>query len=107
MNIGIIIGTNEPEVVWNAFRLANLSLKSGHGVKVFLINSGVEAQSINDGKHGIKEQIEKFVQNKGVILACATCLKARAKGESASCPISTMDGLLKIVEESDKIITFG
>ncbi|PIT84631.1 sulfur reduction protein DsrE [Candidatus Micrarchaeota archaeon CG10_big_fil_rev_8_21_14_0_10_45_29] len=105
--MGIIIGAKEPEVAWNAFRLANVSLKAGHEVKVFLINSGVEAENISDGKHDVKGQISQFLQNKGIILACGTCLKAREKGESASCPISTMNDLLKMVEESDKILTFG
>ncbi|MDO8339416.1 MAG: hypothetical protein Q7T16_02050 [Candidatus Burarchaeum sp.] len=41
MKIGIVIGTNEPEVVWNAFRFGNVSLKAGHEVKVFLLNKGV------------------------------------------------------------------
>ena len=27
MKIGIVIGTNDPEVVWNAFRLGNIALK--------------------------------------------------------------------------------
>jgi len=44
MKIGIVIGTNEAEVVWNAFRFGNTSLKSNHEVKVFLINKGVEIE---------------------------------------------------------------
>ena len=44
MKLGIVIGTNEPEVVWNAFRFACTSLKENHEVKVFLINKGVEAE---------------------------------------------------------------
>ncbi|MBS3136666.1 DsrE family protein [Candidatus Woesearchaeota archaeon] len=47
------------------------------------------------------------MQNQGQILACGTCLKSRHKGGSNVCPISTMQDLLKIVEESDKLLTFG
>jgi uncharacterized protein involved in oxidation of intracellular sulfur len=47
------------------------------------------------------------MENKGEILACGTCLKARQKEETAACPISTMKDLLKLTEESDKILTFG
>lgn len=35
MKFGIVISTNEPEVVWNAFRFGVTSLKADHEVKVF------------------------------------------------------------------------
>ncbi len=107
MRIGIVIGTNEPEVVWNAFRFGVTSLKANHDVKVFLINKGVEVEDIKDGKYDIKEQIDSFIENKGQILACGTCLKNRQMESSDVCPISTMKDLLKLIEESDKILTFG
>ena len=107
MKIGIVIGTNEPEVVWNAFRFGNTSLKSNHEVKVFLMNKGVEIEDIKDEKYNVKEQITQFMENKGQILACGTCLKSRGKEGSKVCPISTMKDLLKLVEESDKVLTFG
>ena len=107
MKLGIVINTNEPEVVWNAFRLGNISLKENHKVKVFLMNKGVEIEDIKDEKYNLKEQIDLFIENKGQILACGTCLNLRQKEESNLCPISTMRGLLKLVEESDKILAFG
>jgi uncharacterized protein involved in oxidation of intracellular sulfur len=54
----------------------------------------------------VKEQMGFFIGNKGELLACGTCLKARQK-ESEVCPISTMKDLLKLIEESDKLLTFG
>ncbi len=107
MKIGIVIGTNEPEIVWNAFRFGNISLKANHEAKAFLINKGVEVEEIKDEKYNIKEQVDLFIENKGQILACGTCLKARQKEGSNVCPISTMKDLLKLVEESDKVLTFG
>lgn len=107
MKIGIVIGTSEAEVVWNAFRFGVTSLKSNHEVKVFLINKGVEIQDIKDEKYNVKEQADLFIENKGQILACGTCLKNRQMKGSAICPISTMKDLLKLVEDSDKILTFG
>ena len=107
MKIGIVIGTNEPEVVWNAFRFGVTSLKANHEVKIFLMNKGVEIEEINDEKYNVKEQTELFMQNKGQILACGTCLKSRHKEGSNVCPISTMQDLLKLVEESHKVLTFG
>jgi sulfur relay (sulfurtransferase) complex TusBCD TusD component (DsrE family) len=107
MQIGIVISTNEPEVVWNAFRFGNVSLKANHAVKVFLINKSVEVEDIKSEKFNVKEQIDSFIGNNGQILACGTCLKARQKKGTNVCPISTMNDLLKLVEESDKILTFG
>ena len=107
MKIGIVIGTNEAEVVWNAFRFGVTSLKANHEAKVFLINKGVEIEDIKDEKHNVREQADLFIENKGKILACGTCLKSRQKEGSNICPISTMKDLLKLVEESDKILTFG
>ena len=107
MKIGIVIGTNEPEVVWNAFRLGVTALKSDHEVNTFLLNKGVEVEDINNERYNVKEQISQYVESKGKILACGTCLKAREKGGSDVCPVSTMKDLLKLVEDSDKILTFG
>ena len=107
MKIGIIISTNEPEIVWNAFRFGVTSLKANHEAKVFLINKGVELEYIKDEKYNVKEQVDLFIENKGCILACGTCLKSREKEGSNVCPISTMKDLLRLVEESDKVLTFG
>ena len=107
MKLGIVISTNEPEVIWNAFKFGNVSLKANHEVKVFLINKGVEIEDIKDEKYNVKEQTNLFMKNKGQILACGSCLKSREKEDSKVCPISTMKDLLKLVEESDKVLTFG
>jgi uncharacterized protein involved in oxidation of intracellular sulfur len=107
MKIGIAVSTNDPEVCWNAFRFGNVALKVYHAVKVFLINKGVEAECIEDEKFNVTEQLRSFVENEGEILACGSCLKVRQKEGSEVCPISTMKDLLKLVEESDKLLTFG
>ncbi|MBI5229659.1 DsrE family protein [Candidatus Micrarchaeota archaeon] len=107
MKIGLVISTSEPEIVWNAFRFGVTALNANHGVKVFLLNKGVEIEDIKDDKFDIKGQLHQFIENKGQILACGTCLKAREKEGSNVCPISTMKDLLKMVEDSEKILTFG
>jgi len=106
LKLGIVLSTNEPEIVWNSFRFGNTSLKAKHIVTVFLMNKGVEVDNIKNKKYNIKEQINMFIKNKGKILACGTCPNLRHK-KSSICPASTMEELLKIVEESDKILTFG
>ncbi len=107
MNIGIVVSTNEPEEVWNAFRFGNVALKENHSVKVFLVNKGVEAEDIKSDKFNVKEQMDSFIGSKGELLACGTCMRARQKEESNYCPIATLNDLLVIVEESDKLLTFG
>ena len=107
MRIGIVISSNEPEVVWNAFRFGVTALKANHEAKVFLINKGVEAEEIKDEKYDVRKQVELFLENKGELLACGTCLKSRGKDGSKVCPVSSMNDLLKVIEESDKVLTFG
>jgi len=107
MRIGIVISTNDPETVWNAFRFGNVALKEKHRVKVFLVNKGVEVEDIESEKFNVSEQLHSFIENKGQALACGTCLKARQKEGAKVCPVSTMKDLLKMVEESNRLLTFG
>ena len=107
MKIGIVLSTNDPEEVWNAFRLGNVALKENHAVRVFLVNKGVEAEDIKSDRFPVKEQLQSFVENKGELLACGTCMKARMKESSDFCPIATMKDLLEIVEWSDRLLSFG
>jgi len=44
MKISIILNTNEPETVWNAFRFGNEALSKNHTVKMFLLGKGVEIE---------------------------------------------------------------
>lgn len=107
MKFGIVITTNEPETVWNAFRFGTTSLLSEHEVRIFLLGRGVEAESIMNEKFNIQEQIQLFVENNGKIYACGTCLKMRQMQGSDVCPVSTMHDMLHIVEESDRVLVFG
>ncbi len=106
MKIGVVISTNEPEAVWNAFRFGNTALNSNHEVKIFLINRGVELEDIGNEKYDVKEQTRAFLQDNGRILACGTCIRSRQREGSSVCPISTMKDLVKLVEECDKVLTF-
>ena len=107
MKIGVILNTNDAETIWNAFRFGNEALKNNHSVKVFLLGKGVELENAKDDKFPLLEgSIKKFIKNNGIILACGACLKIREK-EIGVCPVSAMEDMLKIVEESDKVVTFG
>ena len=107
MNMGIILNTNDAETCWNCFRLGNEALKGNHSVKVFLLGKGVEIENVKDDRFPLLEgSIRKFMKNSGAMLACGTCLSIRQK-EIGICPVSAMGDMLRIVEESDRILTFG
>ncbi len=106
MNLGIVIYSNDPETVWNAFRLGNFSLNEGDMVKAFLLAKGVECELIVTEQFKVTEQIQLFIQNGGKLLACGTCIKIRKSEGSERCPLSTMKDLYDMVKESDRIITF-
>ena len=74
-------------------------------MKIFLLGAGVEIEGIRSEKFNVQEQLQKFNELSGTMLACGTCIKSRQM-QFAVCPISTMKDMLKIVEESDKVMTF-
>ncbi|MFA6973115.1 MAG: DsrE family protein [Parcubacteria group bacterium] len=107
MKLGIILQSNNPEHAWNTFRFGITSLQVGHQVTVFLMNEGAELESIPDSEHfDISVKVARFKELKGEIYACGTCIKLRGGEESGVCPVSTMSDLLKLIEDSDKVLTF-
>ena len=108
MKLGIILQSNNPEHIWNTFRFGITSLKASHDVTIFLMSEGAELDSIADTEHfDISKKVAEYKELKGDLYACGTCLEIRGKKESGVCPISTMSDLLKMVEESDKVLVFG
>ena len=106
MKVGIVISQTDPETVWNAFRFGNFSLNKGHNVRTFLIGKGVECVEIVHKEFNVIEELNKYVGNEGQIFACGTCLVSRNKEGSPICPMSTINDLMELVEESDKIVSF-
>lgn len=106
MTLGIIIYSTDTEVVYNAFRLANFSLKEGDQVKVFLLASGVEYELLNSEKFNIIELAQNFLDTGGEILACGTCLNLRKQDSTEMCPLSNMKDLYELVRNCDKTVTF-
>lgn len=106
MKIGMIIYSNDPETVWNAFRFGNFALDEGDSVKVFLLAKGVECETLNTDKFKVTDQIRRFIENGGKIFACGSCLTIRKKEGSEMCPLSTMQDMYDIVKWSNKVITF-
>ncbi|MDO9206605.1 DsrE family protein [Methylotenera sp.] len=106
MKLGIVIYSNEPETVWNAFRLGTFSCKQGDMVSVFLLGMGVEAETLKSDKFDVVGQMHSFTEASGSILACGTCFKIRQSEGSDICPVSTMQDLHALIQESDKILSF-
>lgn len=107
MELGIILETNDPERVWNAFRLANTALDAGHDVRTFLLGDGVEAPDVETEKfnpHGVMVQ---YTRKGGELLACGTCLDSRDLEPDDLRPRSTMGDCLAIVEDADRLLTVG
>ena len=108
MKLGIILQSNKPEHAWNTFRLGITALKAEHQVEIFLMNEGSELDTIPDTEDfDISARVSEFRELKGEIYACGTWLKVRGREASGVCPISTMSDLLKMIEESDKVLVFG
>lgn len=106
MKLTIIVNTNDAETAWNGLRLGNEALTKGHQTTIFLLGSGVEMASIKDKTFDITEGLNKFLSNGGNLLACGTCLKSRNQAAGV-CSISTMSELVKMISDSDKVVTFG
>ena len=106
MKLGIIVNTKDPESAWNALRLSNEALNSGTEVSVFLLGTGVEIPNIKDKTFDVGGMLKKFLDSRGNLLACGTCLGLRHQ-EAGVCSISTMSELVDMISDSDKLVTFG
>ena len=103
----LIINSTDTETVWNAFRFGSAALSRGHEVNVFLLGPAVEIESIGNEKFDVQKLLLRFDELGGVALSCGTCLRIRQMDAGAICPMSTMDDLVRLTEESDRVLTFG
>lgn len=107
MKIGVIISTNEVEKAWNAFRYMNSALEMGHEVTAFLMNEGVECEFMDHEFFNISDQIDRFIEHKGKLFSCGTCLQFRKLHEKVKrTEITTMLKAVKMTEENDQVLTF-
>lgn|SRR3990167_9809349 len=106
MKLGIVLYSTEPEVVWNAFRLAIFSQKQEDKVSIFLLAQGVEAPDLQSEKFNITSLIKEFVEADGQILSCTTCIQSRNKDENALCPLATLQDLYSLIKMCDRVLTF-
>lgn len=60
MNILFIISTNDAETAYNAVRLANVAVKKGDDVSVFMLGKGVLFEKNSIEPFNIMEQINQY-----------------------------------------------
>lgn len=111
MKYTIVISSNDPETVWNAFRLANTSLGYDNQVSIFLLGAGVECTSIKSLKYDINEQMALFNEFGGKLIGCGVCVESREDEmpfirEELSCEMGSMQTLYGLIHEADKLLTF-
>ena len=107
MRLGLILETDDPERVWNAFRLANAALDAGHSVETFLLGDGVVAPDLHHEKFNPHGVMRKYTNDDGTLYACGTCMDSRDIEPDDLRPRSTMDDCVTLVENADEVLTIG
>jgi len=111
MKVVVIICSNNPETVWNAFRFANTCLGYDNQVNVFLMGEGVEAASLQSLQFDIQEQMNLFDELCGKLTGCGVCCESRedtipSLQDDLQCKMGSMQDLYAMVANSDKVINF-
>jgi len=111
MKITVIISSNEPETIWNAFRFATTALVYENQVTIFLLGQGVEAPTLNTLKYDIDEQMDLFRENGGNMIGCGVCCENRKDtipflAQKLKCELGSMQQLYALVAEADKVLNF-
>lgn len=107
MKYTVIINSKESETVWNALRFASTALIRGHKVTIFLLGPSVEIDNIRDERFNIEKLLQRFRSLGGETLSCGTCLRLREMNANELCPISSMDELVALTEEADRVVMFS
>ena len=107
MKLTIVLSTKHAETNWNALRLANLALKKGDEVSLFLLGEAVEYENASSDRFNIKQQVDTLLQSdKAEIIACGTCMKLRQQQSTQACPLGGLEDFYSLVATSDKVLTF-
>jgi hypothetical protein len=96
MKLGMGLYSNDPETVYQAFRLGSLNLNKRDEVNIFLLARGVECDQINHSEFKINDQIQEFLDRSGKTYSRTSCMKIRKKGATDACPLSSMEDLHRI-----------
>lgn len=69
MNITLIACSDNPEIIWNCFRMGNLMLEQMDEVTIFLNGPSVNCASLSSEKYPIQDQAKLFILSEGVLQA--------------------------------------
>jgi len=69
MKAALMVCGNDPEVVWNAFRMGNLMLEQMDDVTIFLNGPAVRYASLASAAFPLVELAKLFTLSEGVLLA--------------------------------------
>ena len=68
MKMGMIVSAKDPEILWNAFRFANLCLNNGDDVTLFLNAHAVAYHEVDSPKYKLEELLKTFALSDGALL---------------------------------------
>lgn len=60
MKILLIISTDDTETIYNAMRLANVGVKKGDEISVFMLGKGVLSEQGSNEQFNVMEQVRQF-----------------------------------------------
>ena len=60
MKVLFIISTDEGETIYNAMRLANVAVKKGDEVSVFMLGKGVLFEKSGNKQFNVMEEVNQF-----------------------------------------------
>jgi sulfur relay (sulfurtransferase) complex TusBCD TusD component (DsrE family) len=111
MKIVVVISSQEPETIWNAFRFAITSLVYENEVTVFLLGQGVEAPTLSTLKFDLDEQMALFRENGGEMIGCGVCCENRKDtmpflANELNCELGSMQQLCALIAQADKVLNF-
>jgi len=69
MKVAMIICQETPEVIWNAFRLANMMLEGMEDVGIFLNGPSVKYEQSDSEQFPLKELAKIFTLSEGELFA--------------------------------------
>jgi uncharacterized protein involved in oxidation of intracellular sulfur len=69
MKVTFILTQDTPEVVWNAFRLANMMLEGMEDVSIFLNGPSVRYEESDSRQFPLKELAKTFALSEGSLFA--------------------------------------
>ena len=68
MNLGLVLSSNDPDILWNAVRFANFSLEKGEEVTIFLNAHAVEYHKVDSPQYKLEELFKIFALSEGCLL---------------------------------------